>query len=214
MENWNYKWLLSLLLILAFGGCSTSLTNMMAEKLGYAPSRPNVTRISLPPQSIVKDSFSLLPLNEDGWIVGGQSNDALLLGARGTVPGETRIITAFVRPLSASITGDDFLAYAKSVKRIDSPNRLEVLRQDAQKDNSTGKDCVKIHTTLKDSAPQVVTQRADSMMIDSLYWVCKHPHEDKAIIVEYSDRFYAGNEETDFEEKAEAVFHGLQFIIH
>lgn len=52
------------------------------------------------------------------------------------------------------------------------------------------------------------------MIIDSLYWVCKHPAGGKAVIIEYSDRFYDGDEEKDFEKNAETLFHGLKLITY
>ena len=210
MKNWSLKWYLSLTLLLALAGCSSSLSNMMAEKLGYLPSHPNITKISLPPKLIVKDSFSLLPLNEDGWIVDVQGNDTLLLRRR-FVSGETRVISGFVRPMPADATDDGFLTFAKAIKKIDDPKRLVDFKQETQKDDSSGKDCVRVRSTMKDMRPRN-TGRSDPMIIDSLFWVCKHPDGKKAVIVEYSDRFYPGNEEATFEQNAEAIFHGLELI--
>gem|GEM_PF-6799379 len=129
MKIWSRKWHISLIILLTLTGCSSM------------PSRSNITRISLPPQPIVKNSFSLLPLNEEGWsevdtendnaFFGPRgfvtkrlgyagtvrANDILMLGSRGAKPGETRIITGFVKPISVNITDDDFLNFAKSVKK-------------------------------------------------------------------------------------------------
>jgi hypothetical protein len=199
---------------------------MNAERLGYLPPQSkqsgvtarnsNITQVSLPPQPIVNNSFSLQPLNEDGWFVLDRKDDTLLLVARGRVTDETQVITAFVKPMPDNVTDDGFFAFAKSVKKTGgAPERHEILQQEAWKDNSTGKDCVRVHTTLTDSAPQVTIKRPDpTMIIDSLHWVCKHPDGKKAVIVEYSNRFYAENKEADFAKKAETVFHGFEFVTH
>lgn len=199
-KKWRPKYYLSLICLLALTGCSLLLP------------RPNVTKISLPAQPIIKDNFSLLPLNEEGWVMGYQKNDLLMLGARGGTSGETRIISGFVRPMPKSLTSDDFSAYAKSIKKIEDPKRYELLKQEAQKDSSTEKDCMKVRTTLKDLAPNVPSKRLTPMTIDSLYWVCKHPNGGKAVIVEYSSRFYPGDEELSFEKNAETIFQGLKLI--
>jgi len=198
MKNRYFKWHLPVMFLLALAGCS------------LAPPRP--VAISLPPQPIIKDSFSLLPLNEGGWLVVGQGSDVLSLGTRGAVPGETRIVNGFVRPLPTDMTDAGFLAFAKSVKKMEPPKRYELLKQEAQEDNSTAKNCAKVRATLKDLAPNVFTKRTDPMIIDSLYWVCKHPDGKSAVIIEYSHRLYAGNEEKTFEKNAETVFRGLEFV--
>jgi len=198
MTNWSHKWYFLLVLLLALAGC-------------YSP-RSNVTQVLSPSQPIVKDSFSLLPLNESGWVSFGQ-NDGLWLGTRGSEENETRVVTAFVRPMPANMTDDGFFTFAKSVKKVDGPGWLKVLKQEAWKDNSTGKDCVKVHTTLRDSNPRVAVKKPDpTMIIDSLYWVCKHSDGKKAVIVEYSHRFYPEGEDAGFAKKAETVFQGFEFV--
>jgi hypothetical protein len=201
MKKWHHKWYLLPMLLLLLAGCSPMLSQ----------SKPDMTKVSLPPQPIVKDIFSLLPLNEDGWfVVAVPRKDILFLVTKGSVINETRTIGVFVRPMPGNITDDDFFTFAKSIKKPVPASRFEVLKQESRKDNSTGKDCVQVHITAKDSAPQVPVKRPDpTMIIDSLYWVCKHPNGKKAIIVEYSNRFYPGGEEADFAKKAEAVFRGL-----
>jgi len=220
MQHRHHPWHLSLMFLLALTGCSAVTPHVEA------------TKVPLPPKPIVRDSFSLLPLNEEGWIELQEGNtvfslfdkpllakgDTVLLGAKGSVQNETRTIAAFVRPMPAKMTDDDFAAFAQSVKKIESATRFEVLKREVRPDRSTGKNCVNVRTTLKDLAPKSVVANIvithPPMIIDSLYWVCKHPDGRQAVIVEYSDRFFPGNEEADFDTKAATVFHGLAFGTH
>jgi len=200
MKNAPHRCFLLLALILA--GCSVT------------QPRPVAAPISLPPKPIVKNDFSFQPLNESGWLVFEEKNDGLILGARGSVLDETRVVKVGVGPMPANVNDNEFVAFAELLKKNEDPKRFEVLKRETRRDDSTGKSCVRIRATMKDSAPRVVIKRSDPMILDVIYWVCRHPEVNKMVYVEYSSRFYPENQDVNFEKNAEKVFHGLALVTH
>ncbi len=175
-------------------------------------SRFNMVTVPLPPERIFKEGYSLMPLNEEGWILGPRNETAMALAKRGSAPDETHAIRSFIKPLPKLNVDEDFVVFAESAVKMESATRYEVLKHATQRDNANGQECVKVRDLLKDFQARKTTKNPEPMILDSLYWVCKHPDGKNAVIIGYSDRYYAGHEDPAFDQKAETVFRGLAFV--
>src|SRR5215470_8451627 len=77
--------------------------------------------LPLPPQRSMHTGFSLVPLNEKGWLIGEQVPQHLLLGKHGSDPDESYILRAFTVVLPDFKSRDEFVGFAKTAIAENDP---------------------------------------------------------------------------------------------
>jgi len=168
--------------------------------------------LAIPPQRSVHTGFSLLPLNESGWLIGVQQPQGLVLGKRGSDPDENIILRAFIVVLPDFNSRDEFMGFAKTAIGEFDPTRFKKITQEPKTVHVKGQSCVSIKNMEEDLAAKKLTSRTDPMLIEAYSLVCPHPKKKIAIVVAYSHRYYSGHADPESAKKAATIFETVEFI--
>ena len=157
--------------------------------------------------------FSFLPPQENGWIIRSQKYDKLHLFKQGSKDDETFVILAWSGQLPNFEREEDFINAVKAkFDRIPKQKRIKIIKSDfLPGDNSDF--CFLIYEIMEDhSAYKYTTDRKDYMMLETFRRLCRHPtNKNIAISIEYSHRYYPGDNDPDFMSKAEMIFNNLEY---
>lgn len=178
---------------------------------GCTPLRPALKEISIPPHIILKNGYSLVPLDEAGWLLGYENPERLVLGRQGSNSDETFIIRSFIQVLPPLKSDEEFIGFSKSVLVMEGASRHKVLSQETTPLTMKGQSCVRNDTVLEDHAAVKRTSRNENMIIKSYALFCKHPNNNVGILVEYSHRCYPENKDRDSAKKAQNLFDSIGF---
>lgn len=177
-----------------------------------APVRPAMKEIPLPPQRIAQKGYSVVPLNEPGWLVGFRDQEKFVLGKRGDDPDENIIIRAFTQVLPPLNSEEEFIGFAKSVLVMEGASRHKVLSQETKPMKVKNQPCVRTDTVMDDQAAVKPSTRSENMIIEAYALLCKHPNKSTGILVAYSHRFYQGHSDKDSSSKAQRIFNSIEFL--
>lgn len=179
-----------------------------------AATRPPLPEVKLPPEKILQKGYSLMPLNEPGWLIGGRNNYSVAFGKLGANQDETFAIQAMFSRLPTYDTNADFLQLIKGGQAKDSGlPRFEILKQDVTSFPMKGTDCAESHMITVDHAPKRRSGNAGDMILESLTLSCAHPSEKAvAIHVAYSHRHDSGQKDPTFMEKGRAVLNSVELF--
>jgi hypothetical protein len=193
------SFVVALLLAVAITGCTA------------APHRPQ--ELPLPPQRIAQPGYSLMPLSEKGWLFGPRSQYHLTLGKYGNNPDETVAIEGRLFQLPAYSTTEDFVRLIKDGQAADTdPVRFKVIKHEVVPDNAKNTDCARSHVITEDTKPVKRTAAVGAMILRVMTLTCAHPNNKKmGVNITYSHRYYAGNEDPQFDQKATQVFNSFEF---
>jgi hypothetical protein len=78
--------------------------------------QPRLPEVPLPPERIFLKGFSLVPLNEQGWLIGARNPRLLSLGKIGKYPEENVVIRAMLFQLPAFQTNEDLVRLVQGLK--------------------------------------------------------------------------------------------------
>jgi hypothetical protein len=178
-----------------------------------ASTRPQLAEIQVPPERIKLNGYSLVPLNEKGWIVADRNGDQLALGRQGDNPDETFVIQAIPFKLPAYKTKDEFVSQIKEGQIKDTdPQRFKIVSHEVSAYPVKGADCVKAHMIADDSAATKRSGKTGDMVLEVTSLNCALPgKKDVGISIAYSQRNYPGQGDPAFEEKAASILDSVAF---
>lgn len=176
-----------------------------------ATTRPAMQEVPLPPQRIAENGYSLVPLDEAGWLILHRDSETLVLGKRGSDPDENIIIRAFAKVLPPLKSDEEFVGFAKSVLIMEGATRHKVLSQQTKLVKVKSQSCVRSDTVMEDHGAVKRSSRTDLMILEAFSLLCKHPNGSTGIVVAYSHRFYQGHKDAESSNKAKKIFDSLEF---
>ena len=194
--------------------CAVCLFVLVAgiSSCGPVPVRPAMEEVQLPPQRIVQKGYSILPLNEPGWLVGYRNQEKLVLGKRASDPDENFVIRSFAEVLPPLKSEEEFTGFAKSVLIMEGAARHKVISQEAKRLKVKGQKCVRTDTVMEDHGAAKRSSRTEQMILEIYSLLCKHPNGTTGILVAYSHRYYQGNRDQASERKAQTIFDSIEFL--
>lgn len=176
-----------------------------------ATTHPAMQEVPLPPQRISKNGYSLVPLDEAGWLILHQDSETLVLGKLGSDPDENISIRAFAKVLPPLKSDEEFVGFAKSVLIMGGATRHKVLSQQTKFVKVKSQSCVRSDTVMEDHDAVKRSSRTDLMILEAFSLLCKHPNGSTGIVVAYSHRFYQGHKDAESINKAKKIFDSLEF---
>ena len=182
-----------------------------------APIQPrfpeSLPEVQIPPQRISQRGFSLLPLNEKGWLVFRRSVSELGLGKFGETPEENVVIRAIFFKLPPFKTNEEFVRLIKETEvRNINPERLKIITHEVVNYPNKGTDCTKSHMAAEDYGAAKKVGKTGVMVQEALTLMCAHPKDkDVGINIGYSRRHYPGQGDPRFLEKATSVLDSVEF---
>ena len=173
--------------------------------------RQAVQDVTLPPQRITQYGYSLVPLDEVGWVIGYRDSERIVLGKRGSDPDENIIIRAFSEVLPPLQSEEEFIGFSKSVLFMEGASRHKVISQQTELVRYKSQPCVRTDTVMEDHGAVKRTSRTELMILEAYSLLCKHPNGSTGILVAYSHRYYQGHKEVESRKKAQKIFDSIEF---
>lgn len=169
--------------------------------------------VQIPPKRIVQKGYSLLPLNEVGWIIAGRDEYQLTIITFGYNTDETYAVQATPFRLSAFKNSEEFVRLVKEGQLKDSdPARFRIKKHDVAVFPGKGTDCVKSHMVTEDLSAIKSSGRSGGMILEALALTCAHPKDKKVgISVIFSERYFPGERDPAIVEKATSVLNSVEF---
>lgn len=175
-----------------------------------ATTRPQ--EIKLPPSRIFQTGYSVLPLNESGWLIGIRNQTRLVLGKKSENPDETYIVYATLVRIGPYTSKEDFLRVIKDSQEKDNPQRFKIVKDELTAVTYKSTDCAKSHRVSEDNAAYRASGNTGVMTLESISLSCAHPkNKGIAIDVGFSQRYYSGHRDSAFSDKANAILNSLEF---
>jgi hypothetical protein len=180
-----------------------------------AATKPHLPEVKVPPERILEKGYSLMPLNEPGWLIEGRNDYAFAFVKPGANQDETFVIQAMFSRLPAYETNAEFLKVIKDGQNKDSDSkRFEILKHDVSPFPMKGADCAESHMVTVDHAAVKRSNNTGDMILEALMLVCAHPSEKSvAIHVIYSHRHYPSQDDPAFMEKGATVLNSVQLFV-
>ena len=179
-----------------------------------AATRPLPPEVKLPPERIVQNGYSLMPLNEPGWMIGKRDKYQSFLVKLGANPDETFAIQGMMSKLTTFNTNAEFVQLVKEgqVKDKDA-QRFKIISHEVTSFPMAGIECAKSHMIIEDHAAVKRTNDSRDMILEVLTLSCAHPSE-KSVGVHgvYSHRHYPGQEDPAFIEKGMNVLNSVELF--
>ncbi len=191
--------------------CNNAATNI-EEAVSFLNLPPS-PEIQIPPERISQNGYSLVPLNEKGWLIAGRNAYQLAIGKRGENPDETFAIQAIPFRLSAFKTNEEFVSMVREGQENDTERpRFKIVKHEVTAYPMSGTDCAKSHMVTEDRAAVKRTNRSGDMILEVLTLTCAHP-KDKSygISIIFSQRYYPGQRDPALIEKAASVLTSVEF---
>jgi hypothetical protein len=181
--------------------------------VGCAFSPPQLQELSVPPQKIYQPGYSLLPLNEKGWSVASRNPYQLALVKRGSHADETFAIQGVASKLPEFFSADDFVRMVKEGQAADTPApRFRIMEHNVVSDSSRHAQCARSHAISEDNSAAKRTSTSGSMVLEAAALTCAHPgNKILGISIIYSHRYYPGQADPAFMQKADQVFNSIEF---
>ncbi|ATX81182.1 hypothetical protein Ga0123462_0307 [Mariprofundus ferrinatatus] len=184
--------------------------------IGCGPKKPNLPEVGVPPKPLVQKGFSFTPLAETGWYIIGQVPYRVALARQGKSTDETHAIQGMVFNFKNFDSDEDFIRAVKAGQAQDTditdPDRFKVTTHDTVLRPHKGERCAFSHIVTEDHGA-VKRSATDGFMILEIYaLVCRHPeNRSAAVSVDYSQRYYAQNRNSDIESKAISLIDSVSF---
>ena len=184
-----------------------------AALLGCASSPQRLQELPIPPQKINQPGYSLLPLNEKGWLAGPRNQYQLALVKPGSHADETFAIQGIASRLPEFGSADDFVRLVKQGQAADTdPPRFKIVEHTVVADSSKHAQCARSHLITEDNNAVKRTSTSGSMVLEAATLTCAHPgNKILGISIIYSHRYYPGQADPTFMQKADQVMNGFEF---
>lgn len=180
----------------------------------YAQIGPRPEDIPVPPGRIFQKGFSFMPLNEKGWQITERGPYQLMLDKAGSKPDEAFVIQALVVKLPPFKSSEEFVQQVKEVQVNDIDlTRVALLKYDLGPYMKKGKNCVRSHIAAEDHGGFERSDKSGRKMIaEVVSLTCVHPRNKHfGINVTYAHRYYMGQKDPVFLEKAMKVIDSVKF---
>ena len=149
---------------------------LAAVASGCAPSRPMLAPVSLPPARSTHLAFSLVPLNEPGWLVLASRPDLLALAKPGSNADETFAVQGSAMKVTVYASAEAFLSeVARYVSTPMPASRFKYLSHSIRPAPEKGGRCARAHSVFEDHAPVRHTSRTGHMILEGYFLMCTHP---------------------------------------
>jgi len=161
----------------------------------------------------MQKGYSLVPLNEAGWIIAGRDEYQLAIVTLGYNLDETYAIQAITFRLPGFKTTEEFVRLVKEgqVKDTD-PARFRTKKHEVAAFPGKRTDCVESHMVTEDLSAIKSSGRSGGMILEALALTCAHPKDKSVgISVIFSQRYFPGERDPAFIEKATSVLHSVEF---
>ena len=177
-----------------------------------AATRPMGENVELPPKRLLQDGYSLMPLNEEGWVIGKRNSYLVTLGKYGKNPDQTFAISANLIRLPPFNTTEEFVRLVKEGQSQDTdPKRFTTIKHEVISYPQNGAECTKSHGVLVDHAAAKRSGQPGDMNLEMLTLVCAHPKDKRVgVTVFYTQRSYPGQEDPAFLEKAITILNSVE----
>jgi hypothetical protein len=179
-----------------------------------APVQPKFVDISIPPERISQMGYSLVPLNEKGWLIAVRSFNILALVKLGGIPEENFVIRASLYQLPAFKTNEEFVHLVKEAQaKGGNPERLKTMKHEVVTFAMKGIDCAKSYMVIEDHGAAKRVGKTGVMVQETLTLDCAHPkRRNIGVSVLYSQRNYPGQGDPRFLEKGTSLFNSVEFV--
>ncbi len=168
-------------------------------------SIPKPQALPYPPQRIFQNVFSFLPPAELGWVMLARDAHQLALGRAGSSPDEAYGIQGrvFLR-LPAYASDEEFVdLIRKALAEQSADPSYKTLKHEVSAEPSKLTSCAKSHFVAEDMA----------MILEVRTLSCAHPkRRDAVVTLVFSHRYYPGQADPKFAEKAAAFLSSLEFL--
>jgi len=163
--------------------------------------------LPLPPARSTHLGFSLVPLNEQGWLVLADRPEQFALRKAGAEPDEGYAVQGSTTSLPAFASPEAFLAEVVKRGTADSvAGRFKLVAHSAQLAPATGDMCARTHTVTEDHAPVRRSSRSGPMILEIYAITCAHPgNRAIGVMVGYSERYYPGHRDPRLEKSADTL---------
>ena len=170
----------------------------------------HMAEIQVPPERIVQKGYSLVPLNEKGWVVARRDPGRLSLAKRGEMADTTIAIQGTLFRLPRSNSSGEFVQLLKDGQAKDTdPQRFRVLKHEVLALSRKGTQCARSHMVAEDHSG---VRGSSPMIFELLTLTCAHPRDPSiGIDIGYSERYHAGQRDPAFVDRAETVFSSVEF---
>jgi hypothetical protein len=178
-----------------------------------ASMQPQLPEVQIPPERISQKGYSLMPLNEKGWLIAGRNAYQLALVKRGENPDETFAIQAIPFRLSAFKTNEEFVRLIKGGQAKDTDSqRFKIVKHEVTSYPKNGTNCAKSYMVTEDRAAVKRSGKSGDMVLEALTLSCAHPKDKNVgISIIYSQRYYPEQRDSAFVEKATSVLNSIEF---
>ena len=170
--------------------------------------------VAIPPERIVQQGYSFVPLNEPEWLILGRTARQLAFARSGKSSDETYAIQAMTFVLPPFATSAELVRIVREGQAQDmNSKRFKLEQNEATFHPTNGAECVRTHMVVEDrAAVKRVGINNGDMILEVLTLTCAHP-KDKRVGIGfiYSQRYYLGLQDPALEEKADSIFNSIQF---
>lgn len=175
------------------------------------PQRPQELRN--PTERIALQGYSLMPVNEPGWLVLARNGSQIALAKRGVRQDASIAIQGSRIQLPEFKSSDELIQAIRQTPATDSNSqRFNVSLHDVTLFRKQGQDCALRHVIAQDNAAVKRTTRPGFMVLEAISLTCPHPDDRRVgVNVAYSQRAYPGDRDAAFSEKAMTVLQGVEF---
>ena len=173
---------------------------------------PRFQELQIPPARIVQQGYSLVPLNEKGWLIGGRDAIQVLLMKLGEHPDETFITHATLIHLPAFTTDGELVDLVKKGEDDDTdPHRFNTTIHEVTVYPKPGAVCTQSHMVSEDRGAVKRSRQTENMILEVLVLTCAHPSDKRVgVSVAYSQRHYPGQGDPAFFEKATRILNSVK----
>lgn len=181
----------------------------LLDGLAYAgPPQP----IMLPAAKIVQAGYTLQPLDEPGWIIGGRTDYQLILGRLGEGVDDSYIIEATLIRVPAN-QKNTLLQWVKQGEAAasDSP-RFGISEYEASDYSGKNTPCVRSYQRAQDKQAKRRSGGSEPMILELIAYTCLLPdNPDVAVHIGFSYRHDNGHADPQLAMKAEQLIQGVSF---
>jgi hypothetical protein len=179
-----------------------------------AATKPSIPEVKLPLERISLKGYSVMPLNEPGWMIAGRNYYRVDLAKAGTNPDETFAIQGMMSKLATFNTNTEFVQLVKEWQAKDTDaQRFKIISHEVTSFPMAGIECARSHMVIEDRAAVKRTNDSRDMILEVLTLSCAHPSDKSVgIHVTYSHRHYPGQEDPAFIEKGMSVLNSVELF--
>jgi len=180
--------------------------------IGCTSAQPKLQELSSPPERISQKGYSFVPPNEKAWVVIGRSQTRIALAKHGENPDESYAVQGNVVEIGPYETQAEFVQAVKDAEAQDTPSqRFHMSQHEVVSVEKHEAACARSHAVVEDNAAQRKSGSTGPMVLEYLALTCPYPKDKHlAVSVNYSQRYYAGDRDPSFDEKAMSVLNTVE----